>query len=143
MKPVRAVVFSGDHSVLPPTAKSNCCALAKLEPKISPHASVKKKNFLNPPPCELLVLGTTLQPKPELTPVVRCVKMTDSRQGATPADRPPFVAFRRSLVGTADSVSDRAADADYVVRTEEIAVVENVVKARLGTNEEIPPDVIA
>ena len=48
----------------------------------------------------------------------------------------------RSLVGTADSVSDRRADADYVVRTEEIAVVENVVKARLGTNEEIPPDVI-
>ena len=68
--------------------------------------------------------------------------MTDSHQGATPADRPPLVAFRRSLVGTADSVSDRGADADYVVRTEEIAVVENVVIVRLGTNEEIAPDVI-
>lgn len=68
--------------------------------------------------------------------------MTGSHQGATPAGRPPFVAFRPSLVGTADSVSDRGADADYVVRTEEIAVVENVVIVRLGTNEDISPDVI-
>jgi len=48
-----------------------------------------------------------------------------------------------SLVGTSDSVSDGAANADYVAGTEDIRVVQDVIVVGFGTNEQVPPDVVA
>src|SRR5215472_5206050 len=89
MKPVRAVLFSEDQTVLAPTAKSTCWACARPEHTSIAHATVRRKNFLNPPPSGFFQLSnSTHRAKVQTSTLHWMLKTANIRQGANACRSP-------------------------------------------------------